>query len=142
MRRGVARPALLATLVLFSGAIFFLATQAWLRAAPYAQPVPTCGMVGLLVSRQPTDDGAFRIVHAVRGMPAHRAGLHAGDRITAVDGQPVAGMSIQSVVDEIIGEPDTPVDLTIAREGEAEPIQVHLHRQAVPHGCLMEWDSE
>jgi membrane-associated protease RseP (regulator of RpoE activity) len=146
MRRGVARPALLATLVLFSGAIFFLATQSWLRSAPMAiavaEPTPTCGMVGMLVNREPTEEGYFRIARVVRGMPAQAAGIRAGDRITAVDGQPVASQSIQSVVDEIVGEPETAVDLTVAREGEAEPIQFHLHRQAVPHCCLMEWDWE
>jgi S1-C subfamily serine protease len=144
LRRGVARPALLATLVLFSGAFFFLATQSWLRAGPTAPTVavPSCGMVGLLVNREPAEDGSFRVVRAVRGMPAARAGIHAGDRITAVDGQPVAGMSIQSVVDEIMGEPETPVDLTIARSGDDGPLQVHLHRQAVPHCSLIEWDWE
>ena len=52
---------------------------------------------------------------------AERAGLHAGDRILAVDGRPVA--SWDALVAEIVARPSKPAKLSVKR-GEGAPIEI------------------
>jgi carboxyl-terminal processing protease len=68
------------------------------------------------------DVNGFSIVKVVEGGPAHQGKeLKAGDRIIAVDGEPVVGMGIEEAVELIRGEENTPVLLTVIREeGEDE----------------------
>ena len=65
-------------------------------------------------------DGAVVVVAPVRGSPAEAAGLLPQDIITAVDGQSVAGLRLQEVVQKIRGPRGTVVTLTVAREGKEE----------------------
>lgn len=50
--------------------------------------------------------------------PAKKAGLKAGDKITAVDGTPITRMLLEEVVHRIKGPANTTVKLTIEREGQ------------------------
>ncbi len=59
--------------------------------------IPSYGFLGVLQTERPSEDqkeedrsGAI-VADVVPGMPAERAGLLAGDWITAIDGQPVLG---------------------------------------------------
>lgn len=52
------------------------------------------------------------------GMPAHKAGLLAGDIIISIDGKPVKEMSTDSVSDMLRGEPGTKLMLEIERPGK------------------------
>ncbi|MEM1282579.1 MAG: S41 family peptidase [Chlamydiota bacterium] len=64
------------------------------------------------------DVNGFSIVKVVEGGPAHQGKeLKAGDRIIAVDGEPVVGMGIEEAVELIRGEENSPVVLTVIREG-------------------------
>ncbi|HEY6866968.1 MAG TPA: RIP metalloprotease RseP, partial [Candidatus Eisenbacteria bacterium] len=56
------------------------------------------------------------------GMPAYRAGLQIGDRIVAVDGRPIAAWD--ELPPLLRGAVDTPVRLTIEREGRRLEITV------------------
>jgi regulator of sigma E protease len=58
-------------------------------------------------------------------MPAAKAGVKEGDRITAINGQPVA--SIESMIESLQQTKDQPVELTIVRGGET----LHLRIQPV-----------
>ncbi|MBS2006237.1 MAG: PDZ domain-containing protein [Cyanobacteria bacterium SZAS TMP-1] len=61
--------------------------------------------------------------------PAARAGLKKGDRILAVDGHPVKGMTAGHVVNDLIQGPvDTTVKLTVARDGSPAPLDVVIVR--------------
>ncbi len=55
------------------------------------------------------------VVQPISGTPAARAGLHAGDRITAIDGAPTDGMALQEAVVRIRGPKGTRVTLSIQR---------------------------
>lgn len=55
------------------------------------------------------------VVERYAGGPAVRAGLGLGDRIVAVDGQSIAGLSLPEVVRRIKGRAGTRVELTVAR---------------------------
>jgi hypothetical protein len=60
------------------------------------------------------------------GGPGEAAGLQIGDRITAVDGQPISG--------DLSGPADTPVRLTLQREGRPDPFDLTLSRSRLPGG--------
>lgn len=61
----------------------------------------------------------LKIVDLVDGGPAKKqGGLFVNDKIIAVNGELIAGMDIQQAVQLIQGQENTPVTLTILREGE------------------------
>jgi carboxyl-terminal processing protease len=60
----------------------------------------------------------IRVVTPIEGTPAQRAGIHAGDVITKVDGRNIFGLSLDQAVDVITGPENTTVTLTIERAVE------------------------
>ncbi len=58
-------------------------------------------------------------------MPAARAGMQEGDRIVAMDGQPLP--SIENMIEKLQEVKDQPIDLTVVRNGAT----MHYHMQAV-----------
>jgi len=74
------------------------------------------------------DDGMFEIVFPIEGQPADLAGLLPGDIIIGVDGQSVVGISFDEVILMVRGPSGTTVNLTILREGEADPIEFSIVR--------------
>lgn len=65
------------------------------------------------------DINGFSVVKIVEGGPAALSKqLKVKDRIIAVNGEPVVGMDIESAVDLIRGEANTPVTLTVIRESK------------------------
>src|SRR5258708_5945624 len=74
------------------------------------------GFGGIGVSLESTSDD-FRITAVTEQSPAERAGLHAGDRIVAIDGQPTAGHHAAEIIHLLRGPASSTVTVTIAREG-------------------------
>lgn len=54
-----------------------------------------------------------------KGGPAEKAGLKVGDVITKVDNFDASGKEVDVIVDNILGESGTAVNLTVIREGKA-----------------------
>lgn len=77
------------------------------------------------------DKGIVRVVTPIEGAPAARAGIQAGDRILSIDGKPVASDNLDDTIDRMRGATGTTVHLTIARDGEAEPLAFVLERESV-----------
>ncbi len=71
------------------------------------------------------------VVGVFRGSPADQAGLRRGDVITAVDGKPTKGTSLESVISTVRGPAGTTVELTISRDGTAAPITLRIVRAEV-----------
>lgn len=69
------------------------------------------------------------IVSPLPGSPSEDAGLRADDVITAVDGEPIDGMTLDEVVAIVRGPAGTDVDLMMARDGET--FDVTITRQAI-----------
>jgi carboxyl-terminal processing protease len=77
------------------------------------------------------DDGAVKIVSPMRGSPAEKAGLKAGDYITHLDGKLYYGGDIDEAVAKMRGEAGTSIRLTIFRPGRDEPFDVTVTRGVI-----------
>jgi carboxyl-terminal processing protease len=95
----------------------------------FSNQVITGQIVGVGVQLE-TINGLLTVVAPVPGSPAARAGLRAGDRIVAVDGQDASGWSTQEAAAHIQGPAGTPVRLTIQRAGRP-PFDVTLTRAPI-----------
>jgi carboxyl-terminal processing protease len=76
----------------------------------------------------------LRVVSAIPGSPAKRAGIRAGDVIVAANGRSLAGRSTDAAVSLIQGPPGTSVALRIvpASGGKARALRVKRARVEVP----------
>ncbi|MDR1571381.1 MAG: S41 family peptidase [Clostridiales Family XIII bacterium] len=64
------------------------------------------------------NEGQIRVVSAVPGTPASKAGILTGDAILKVDGASMEGKSLDDAIGMIRGEAGTTVRLTIMRDGK------------------------
>ena len=77
------------------------------------------------------EDGAVKIVSPMRGSPAEKAGLKAGDFITHLDGKLHYGGEIDDAVAKMRGPAGTSIRLTIFRPGRQEPFDVTVTRGVI-----------
>jgi len=91
----------------------------------------TQGQFGGLGIEVGTEDGFVKVIAPIENTPAERAGVRAGDLIVKIDDTPTKGMSLNEAVKLMRGEPKTPITLTIAREGVAQPIQIRIVRDII-----------
>lgn len=68
------------------------------------------------------------IVAPLAGMPAEKAGLKAGDKIYAIDGQSALGLTVDEAVKKIRGPKGTIVTLTIIRDKETSSREIKIER--------------
>ncbi|HEX6861079.1 MAG TPA: S41 family peptidase [Caulobacteraceae bacterium] len=90
----------------------------------------TRGEYGGLGIEITSEDGVVKIISPMDDTPASRAGIQAGDYITAVNGESVLGMPVAEAVKQMRGRVGETVTLTIARE-KAEPFDVKLVREVI-----------
>ena len=91
----------------------------------------TKGEFGGLGIEVTMEDGFVKVVSPIDDTPAAKAGIKANDFITHIDGESVLGMNIGEAVDLMRGLVGTTIDLTIAREGAEEPMEVQLTRAVI-----------
>lgn len=93
--------------------------------------VQTRGEFGGLGIEVTTDNGVVKVVSPIDDTPAFRAGVLAGDYITHLDGENIVGLSLNESVDKMRGKVGAPIELTIRREGAAEPIKLTIVRDVI-----------
>ncbi len=76
-------------------------------------------------------DKILTVIAPLKGTPAQRAGVLAGDKVIKIDETPTPGLTIDESVDLIRGERGTPVLLTIIREGNDEAIEIEVIRDTI-----------
>jgi C-terminal peptidase prc len=100
--------------------------------------------IGVQISKDAATDQLL-VVTPIKGSPAYKAGLWAGDLITTIirevdsDGNkldkperiPTRGLPLNKAVKMILGQPQTKVKLTIQREGVQKPFDVAITRGKV-----------
>ena len=76
------------------------------------------------------EHGEVKVIAPIEDSPAFKAGIHAGDTITAVDGKKLEGVSMGEAVTAMRGEKGTPVKVTVEREN-GEKVEVALVRDDI-----------
>ena len=93
--------------------------------------VQTRGEFGGLGIEVTQEDGVVKVVTPIDDTPASRAGVLAGDYITAIDGESVQGMTLNQAVDKMRGAVNTSVTLTVARGAKKEKQDIKLTRAVI-----------
>jgi carboxyl-terminal processing protease len=86
------------------------------------------GGLGLEVGME---DGFVKVIAPIDDTPAQKAGIESGDLIIKIDNQPVKGLSLGEAVKMMRGLKGSPIDLTIARQGVPQPIELTLIRDEI-----------
>jgi carboxyl-terminal processing protease len=86
------------------------------------------GGLGLEVSMR---DGYVTVIAPMEDTPGFRAGILTGDRIVKVDGRSVERMPLGDVVNQLRGEPGTPVTVTVQRPATGEEKSFTLNRAII-----------
>lgn len=76
-------------------------------------------------------DGYVTVITPMAGGPAERVGIAAGDRVIEVDHRPLEGRTLSDAVNELRGEPGTPVHLRVRRQSSTEPLDFDITRESI-----------
>lgn len=76
-------------------------------------------------------DKVLTVISPIKGGPAERAGIKAGDKILKIDDTITLDLSLSGAVSKIRGEVGTKVVLSIYREGEKEPLEYPIIREVI-----------
>ncbi|HXW63833.1 MAG TPA: S41 family peptidase [Burkholderiaceae bacterium] len=93
--------------------------------------IGTQGEFGGLGIEVGSEDGAIKVIAPIDDTPAARAGIRAGDVIIKIDDKFTRGMSLSDAIKLMRGKPQTPITLTLARKGEAQPVEVKIIRDII-----------
>jgi carboxyl-terminal processing protease len=93
--------------------------------------VQTRGEFGGLGIEVTMEDDLVKVVTPIDETPAAEAGVLSGDLITHLDGEPVAGLTLRQAVDKMRGPVNTPITLTVIREGVDEPLEIKIVRDII-----------
>ncbi|MBN4064118.1 S41 family peptidase [Dehalococcoides mccartyi] len=89
------------------------------------------GGIGAQVEGAPDLNGVI-ITKPLPNSPAEKAGIKAGDRILAVNGEDALGWSVLEAVNKIRGEKGTDVVLTVEHVGSLDPVDITITRDEIP----------
>lgn len=87
--------------------------------------------VGIGVTIQVTEDGGFLVSKVTDGGSAQEAGIQVGDRMVAVDGEAIQGLSTSAVGAMVKGTEGTCVDITLERDGAELTLSVERRQVQV-----------
>ena len=77
------------------------------------------------------ESGGAKVIEALDNMPADRAGVLAGDTITAIDGKPLKGLTMSAAGDRMRGPVGSNATLTLTRNGLIKPVTVKVTRDII-----------
>lgn len=88
---------------------------------------------GIGIQFQMMNDTLY-VLEVISGGAAEEAGMLAGDRIIAVDGDNIAGVGVNEndIFSRLRGPEGTPVEVTVARHNSPKPLVFDLVRSQVP----------
>lgn len=76
-------------------------------------------------------DGVLTVISPLKGTPAFRAGIQAGDKIIKINDSVATGMSVDEAIKIIRGKKGTEVTFTLQREGQDEPVVIKVIRDVI-----------
>jgi carboxyl-terminal processing protease len=75
--------------------------------------------------------GAIEVVAPIDDTPAAKAGILSKDLITHLDGEQIAGLTLEQAVERMRGAVGKPIKLTIVRKGRDEPFDLEIKRDVI-----------
>lgn len=84
-------------------------------------------------------DARIVVVAPLKGMPAEKAGIRAGDFILKVNEEDTAGWTVPQAVTKIRGPKGTSVALSILHESDSKPIDVTILRDTITVASVDVW---
>ena len=93
--------------------------------------IGTSGEFGGLGIEINQEEGFLKVIAPIDDTPAQRAGIRSGDLIIRLDDISVKGMSLADAIQRMRGKPNTPITLTIVREGVRKPLKFKLIREVI-----------
>jgi carboxyl-terminal processing protease len=93
--------------------------------------VQTRGEFGGLGIEVTMENGVVKVVSPIDDTPAERAGIMANDLITHLDGKEIQGLTLQEAVEKMRGPVNSPIELTVVREGKDVPFKVKITRDII-----------
>lgn len=84
-------------------------------------------------------DGHVIIRSPLKGMPAEKAGIMAGDYIMKVDDEDTTGWSVQQAVNKIRGPKGTTVKLSILHPNDGKPVDISIVRNTISVPSVVWW---
>ncbi len=76
-------------------------------------------------------DNTLTVIAPIEGTPADKAGLKAGDIILKIEDKATLNMTIDEAVSLMRGKPKTPINITVVRKGEGEPLKFKIIRDII-----------
>ena len=86
--------------------------------------------VGMVIQQQ---GNKVYVITPYEGTPSYKAGIRPGDVISAIDGKSAEGMTSDAVAKSLKGPKGTHVQVTMVREGQAQPLVFDLVRDEISH---------
>lgn len=91
----------------------------------------TRGEFGGLGIEVTMEDDLVKVITPIDDTPASKAGVLSGDLIIEIDGEAVRGLSLSDAVDRMRGPVNTPILLTVIRQGADKPIEIEVIRDII-----------
>jgi len=86
------------------------------------------GGIGIEITMR---NGILTVITPIEDTPASRVGVHPGDRIVKIDGEPTEGITLMEAVNLLRGEPGTKVEITVMRPGETKLLDFAITRAVI-----------
>ncbi len=109
------------------------------EAAEFNQSTIEGKYTGVGIQSKPPTSGEMEVEIVFRGSPAEAAGVKVRDKVMAVDGQAIKGLTQIDINNRIRGEAGTAVTLTILREGESAPLNITIERGVIALPVVDHW---
>jgi len=104
----------------------------YMNAAEFREmKIQTTGQFAGLGIEVTQENGFVKVVSSMDGTPASRAGIRAGDIITALNGKTVQWLSLEDALEKMRGTPHSKVTLTIRRDGVDKPLEISVRREII-----------
>lgn len=78
-----------------------------------------------------SEDGALTVISPLKGSPAEKAGMRAGDKVVSIDDKSTANLSTDQAVKYIRGPKGSVVTFTVWREGKTDPLIIKVTRDVI-----------
>ena len=123
-RRSSYRGPLLATSATLFAVVAIVYGSIWMYAVRRSQPAVELGFNNHHNPQYDERTHSQSVEDVTPGSPAERAGLRVGDRVIAVNGRAL-DTDVASTEAYVHGRPGDPVELTVERAGDPEPLTLH-----------------